>query len=225
MSFRDLLPLVAALSAAILIWVLRERHRRRTEIRPPAPDATLAEAAQSFLLVPHPDAPLLAPTLAPPAPAELEEIERQTLADAHPRLALRRAILESGAMALHLESIARLPEAERAVLLKGYQPGMESLLREAHMEAVARWAVLRHYARLKYDDAAPDDWFQQFLRVAGPYIAEKVRLARDCLVRLDEGAARFAEVYDALLDELRRDLLKAPPKKRFPPPDLPAPPA
>lgn len=223
MSFRDLLPLVAALSAAILIWVLRERHRRRTEIRPPAPDATLAEAAQSFLLVPHPDAPLLAPTLAPPAPAELEEIERQTLADAHPRLALRRAILDSAGMALHLEAMARLPESERAMLLQGYQPGMDPALRQAHAEALARSSLLRHYARLKYDDAVPDDWFEHFLHIAGPYIAEKVRLARDFLVRVDEGAGRFAEIYDALLDELRRELLKAPPKKRFPPPDLPAP--
>ena len=202
---------------------MRERHRRRTEIRPPAPDVTLPEAAQSFLLVPHPDAPLLAAALAPPAGAELEAIERQLLADPHPRVALRRAILESAGMALHLEAIARLPEPERAMLLKGYEPGMDPLLRETHMEALARWAVLRHYARLKYDDAVPGDWFQQFLHVAGPYIAEKVRLARDFLVRIDEGAARFAEVYDALLDELRRDLLKTPPKKRFPPPDLPAP--
>ncbi len=223
MSFSDLLPLVAALGAAILIWILRERHRERTEVRPPRPDIALAEAAQTFLVVPHPDRALLPAALAPPAAAELEEIERAILAAAHPRLALRRAILENAAIALHLESIARLPETERAVLLKGYEPGMEPLLREAQADAVARWAVLRHWARLKYDDAVPDDWFQHFLRIASPYIAEKVRLARECLIRLDEGAARFAEVYDALLDELRRELLKVPPKKRFAPPGLPAP--
>ncbi len=208
MSFRDLLPLIAAFGAAVLIWVLRERHRRRTEIRPAAPDTTLPEAAQSF------DGPL-------PAAADLEGIERQLAAAGHPRLALRRAILETAGIALHLEAIARLPEPERAVLLQGYQAGMEPVLRQAQAEACARWALLRHYARLKYDDAVPDDWFDHFLHIAGPYIAEKVRLARDFLVRVDEGAGHFAEIYDALLDELRSELLKAPPKKRFPPPDLP----
>jgi hypothetical protein len=39
---------------------------------------------------------------------------------------------------------------------------------------------------------------------------------------MNEGAARFAELYDKLLDELRRQALDAPPKKRFPPSDLPA---
>jgi hypothetical protein len=206
MSFRDLFPLIAALGAAVLIWVLRERHRRRTQINPPAPDITLPEAAESFPGIPRP---------------ELETIERQLSASDHPRLALRRAILESAGMALHLEAIARLPEPERAMLLKGYEPGMDPLLRQAHADALARCALFRHYARLKYDDAVPGDWYDHFLHIAGPYIAEKVRLARDFLVAVDEGAARFAEIYDALLDELRRDLLKAPPKKRFPPPDLP----
>lgn len=209
MSFRDLFPLIAALGAAVLIWVLRERHRRRTQINPPAPDVTLLEAAQSF------DGPL-------PATAGLEAIERQLLAADHPRLALRSAILESAGIALHLEAIARLPESERAMLLQGYQPGMEPILHQAHKEALARYALFRHYAHLKYDDAAPDDWFEHFLHIAGPYINEKVRLARDFLVRVDEGAGHFAEIYDSLLDELRRELLKAPPKKRFPPPDLPA---
>lgn len=222
MSFSDLLPLAAAFGVSIVIWILRERHRRRTEVRPAAPDATLAEAAQSFLTVRHADAPLPAPLPALP-PAELEEIERETLGAVHPRLALRRAILENAAMALHLEAIGRLPEAERAVLLQGYQPGMDALLREAHAATVARWALLRHWTHLRYDDAAPEDWFQHFLHVAGPYIVEKVRLSRDCLVRLDEGAAHFAEVYDALLDDLRRQMIKAPQKKRYPPPDLPAP--
>ena len=51
----------------------------------------------------------------------------------------------------------------------------------------------------------------------------KVRLSRDYLLEVDEGARRFAELYDKLLDELRREMIKTPPKKTFPPSDLPAP--
>jgi hypothetical protein len=81
--------------------------------------------------------------------------------------------------------------------------------------------ALRWYARMKYDDAVPGDWFHHYLRVAGPYVREKVRLAREHLVEFNEGAARFVQIYDALLAQLRHDMLAARPKKRFPPSDLP----
>ena len=85
---------------------------------------------------------------------------------------------------------------------------------------MSHWLALRYYLRLKYDDAVADDWLHHFLRVARPYVREKVRLARDYLVEVDPSAGRFAEIYDKLLDELRREMLKTPPKRRFPPADL-----
>ncbi len=203
----DLVPLMAVLAAAAAIYYARERHRRRTEVRPPRPEITLAEAWEEW----H----------GSPAPEDVPAIERHAAAADHPRLAIRAAILESAVLALHLEAIAELGEAERAALLKGYTPGMDGLLQESLRGAATRCAALRHYARLKYDDAVEDDWYDYFLRIAGPYIREKVRLAREYLLEVDEGARRFAEIYDQLLDELRREMLKARPKKRFPPPDLP----
>lgn len=219
----DLLPLFAALAAAVMVYVLRERHRRRTTVQPSAPDLTIPQAFASWAAAPHPDAPFIPAALVAPegTAAMLEETERRALATANPRLAIREAVLDNAVLALHLDALVRLPEAERGLLLQGYAPGMEPFLLGALAGATARWVVLRHYTRLKYDDAVPDDWFQQFLRMAGPYVAEKVRLAREYVVSFDEGAARFVEVYDALLAQLRRELLATAPKKRFPPSDLP----
>ena len=56
---------------------------------------------------------------------------------------------------------------------------------------------------------------------AGPYIREKVRLAKEHILQADPGAGRFAELYDTLLGELRDKMLKARPKRRFVPSDLP----
>ncbi len=203
----DLIPLFGLVAAAVLIYVLRERYRRRTEVRPRFPDITMEE---DLVLAPvDPDTREL-----------LLEIERRALASEDPRLAIRNAILHHAAVALHLEAIAALGEEERRLLLKGYEPGMDPLLQATLRSSEAAWRSLREYARLKYDDAVPGDWFDRFLHQARPYIREKVRLARDYLMQLDPAAARFAEIYDGLLQELRDHSAAAPPKKRFPPPDV-----
>jgi hypothetical protein len=199
----DFLPLLALLAAAVAIYVIRERQRRSREVRPASPALAIAS-------VPAPE----------DVRADLAGIEQHALASDHPRQAIRVAILHNATLALHLEAIGALPEAERSLLLRGYEPGMDRLLQTALASHRAIWEALRTYARLKYDDAVPGDWFDHYLHQAGPYIREKVRLARDCLLQVDASAGRFAEIYDALLAELRDRSLAARPKRRFPPADL-----
>jgi hypothetical protein len=153
--------------------------------------------------------------IAPPRPGismreisrspSLEEIERACLNAMDPHAAFRRAALKSAVGALYLETIAALgvPDTER--LLRDY---------------TETWQTLRTYLRLKYDDAVADDWFDHFVSVARPYIREKVRLTREFALHLDEGTERFARIYDALLDELFNEVLAAPQKKTFVPPDF-----
>ena len=125
-------------------------------------------------------------------------------------------------MALHLEAIARLPESERAVLLKGYQPGMDALLRAGALpKPVAQWAVLRHYARLKYDDAVPGRLVPAVPPRRRPLHrregAPRARLPGAARRRRRRASPRSTTRCST---DLRRDLLKTPPKKRFPPSDL-----
>ena len=56
--------------------------------------------------------------------------------------------------------------------------------------------------------------------MARPYIREKVRLTREFALHLDEGAERYAKIYDELLRELLKEALAAPQKKSFVPPDF-----
>ncbi len=214
---RDLAPLVAALAAAVLLYLARDRHRRRTQVRPARPDITIGEAWQSWHAL---GAVALPDEESDKVAAEAAVTAARAAGADHPRLYLRDAILHSATMDLHLEAITALPDAERAILLKGYAPDMDPLLAQARRAYMCHWMALRHYLGLKYDDAVAGDWFDHYLHVAGPYIREKVRLSRDFLVQVDESAGRFAEVYDKLLDELRREMLKTPPKRRFPPSDL-----
>ena len=207
----NFVPLIAALVAAVAIYALRERHRRRTRVHPPHPDITVSEAFHRWR----------APAGFHPAPEVLAQA-RKSLTDPEGLRALRHEILRSATTALYLDMILELPDAERAALLKGYEPGMEPLVRQVRDVSTVRWMVLREYGRLKFDDAVPEDWFEQYLHVARPYIREKVRLAREHLVELDQGAARLVEIYDELLKELETKLIESPPKKRYPPPDLPA---
>jgi hypothetical protein len=209
---QDLAPLIAALAAAVFAYIARERYRKRTEVRPARPDIGIEEAWEVWRAG--------ATDVAAEFFAPVAETAARAAEAVHPRVFLRNAVIESALMALHLETIEALADEERAVLLKGYAPGMDGLLREARRAHTAHWMALRCYLRLKYDDAVADDWFDHFLRVAGPYVREKVRLARDYLVQVDPSAGRFAEIYDKLLDELRKEMLKAPPKRRFPPADL-----
>ncbi len=178
----------------------------------------------------HPDRRLIGADLHnSTVPAALQaQIERSLLetqrlceeAD-NPRLLLRRAALSSATLALQLAAIAEQDEPARRALIQGYQEGMDGLLRDAVTASTIRWTVLREYARWKYDDAVANDWFHHYMDLAGPYIREKVRLAREFVLRADAGAGRFAEIYDQLLAELREKVLKTPPKKRFARADLP----
>jgi hypothetical protein len=145
---------------------------------------------------------------------------RRDLHDPDGLESLRREIVRSVTTALYLETILELSEAERKVLLKGYEDGMEALVRRVIGVSNVRWRVLREYGRLKFDDAGPEDWFEQYVHVAAPYIREKVRLARAFLVELDQGASRLVEIYDDLLRDLESNLVKSPRKKRYAPPDL-----
>jgi hypothetical protein len=135
----------------------------------------------------------------------LLEIERAALATDDPRLAFRRAAVENAVAALYLETIAECGVENTAGLLR------------AHTEM---WRALREYLRLKYDDAVADDWFDRFTGVARPYIREKVRFTREFALHLDEGAQRYARIYDELLQELVQEALAAPQKKSFVPPDF-----
>lgn len=135
----------------------------------------------------------------------LLEIERACRATGDPRAALRRAAIENAVAALYLETIADCGVENTGEMLR------------AHTET---WRALREYLRLKYDDAVPDDWFEHFTRVARPYIREKIRLTREFALHLDEGAERYARIYDELLQELLQEALGAPQKKSFVPPDF-----
>ena len=205
----DLYPLLAALAIAAVVYVLRERHRKRTLIRPTRPDLTMGEAWE--LWKGHSDFRVTEDVLTQ---------VRQDLADPESLESLRRDIVRSATTALYLETILEWGEPERKALLKGYEERMEPVLRNVIAVSNVRWRVLREYGRLKYDDAAPEDWFEQYVEIAAPYIREKVRLARAFLVELEQGASRLVEIYDELLRELEANLLKSPRKKRYAPPDL-----
>jgi hypothetical protein len=212
----DFFPLLGAILVAASVYWLRERYYRRTRVNPQRPDLTMAEAWEIWCA---------SETLDPSAEAleqareSLFETERELVAAADLR-GLRREIVRSATTGLYLETILEVGETERAALLKGYEPGMEPLLRNVIAVSTVRRQVLREYAQLKYDDAVSEDWFEQYIQVAGPYIREKVRLAREFLVELNQGAERLVEIYDELLRELEKNLLESPPKKRYPPPDL-----
>ena len=99
--------------------------------------------------------------------------------------------------------------------LRGYEPDMDELLVNAVTSSAVKWVVLREYARWKFDDAVAGDWFHEYMGLAGPYIREKVRLAKEHVLQADPSAGRFAQLYDTLLGELRDKMLRTRPKKRF----------
>jgi hypothetical protein len=181
---REFIPLLTALSIATAIYLMREQRRRRMRIVPPRPEVTMQELS---------DAPALL------------EIERACLAADDPRVAFRRAAVESAVGALYLQIVTEAGVPDTSEMLAAY---------------TQTWRTVREYLHLKYDDAAPDDWFDHFLLVARPYIRERVRLTQEYALHLDEGAQRFARIYDALLRELVKEALAAPQKKTFVPPDF-----
>jgi len=211
----DLLPLLGGLALAVWLYFLRESWRRRHRVHPPAPEITLQQAWENLLknFEAHPDHDLFPPAI------EFGEYQLD-LSEPDGRRETRRKILDAVTAALHLEAIAALAESDRELLLAGYQAGMDPMLRSALAEANLRWIALRHYALLKFDDAVHGDWFHQFVWIAGSYIREKVRLARDHILAIDPSAGRLVEIYDELLASLRDDALDAPSKKRFVRPGL-----
>ena len=149
------------------------------------------------------------------------DAERQSEEAPSARLAIRGFILSNAVISLHLEAISKGKDETRQALIRGYEPGMDLILQDAVAGSTLKWLVLRHYARWRFDDAVRDDWFHRYMRIARPYIREKVRMAQAHVLEVDEGARRFVEVYDKLLAELGESALKARPKKRFVRPDLP----
>ncbi len=232
MAGLELEHILYALIAAAAAYVVREIRRRRHEIRPRNPAMRIEEAWRNWEkgIRKHPDRRFAGGLLDPNAVnAALREHARTHLkemaglaaaAQEHERQAIRRMVLSQATLELQLEAISGCDEEARRALIQGYQPGMEAALRQAATASRLKWLVLREYARWKFDDAVPDDWFHHYRGLAGPYIREKVRLARSYMLEADAGAGRFIEIYDTLLAELRDQALKARPKKRFPPADL-----
>lgn len=219
--------LVFALIVAVVAYVAREAHRRRMAVKPRRPGLTMDEAWKLATApgASSPDLALVRPPMPEEVRAEAERVTREaeqlSLRADNPRLAIREAILGNATLALQLSAIAEHDEAARQALVQGYEPGMEDLLRLAAASREWAWFALRVYARWKFDDAVTDDWFHNYVRVARPYIREKVRLAKEHVMRMDPSAGRFAEVYDALLAQLQANMAKARPKQRFVRPDLP----
>ena len=182
--FGELLPLVTALTAAGVVYAVREQRRRRMRIDPPRPQASMREVCDTPALL---------------------EMEKACLAAGDPRVAFRRAAIDNAVAGLYLEAIAECGVTDTGEMQR------------THAQAVQ---ALREYLHLRYDDRAADDWFDHFTRVARPYIREKVRLTREFALHLDEGAERFARIYDTLLQELVNEALAAPQKKSFVPPDF-----
>ena len=139
----------------------------------------------------RPDLTLAEITAEPlPEPRNLQEVRQQTLRHA--------------TAALYLETILETHACD---------PALEPRLRALLEDSTARWRTLREYARLKYDDAAPEDWFEHYRAVALPFIREKLHAAKVSQTSL-------AEIYSALLQDLQRRLLQSRPKQRYVPPDL-----
>ncbi len=232
MTGLDLEHILLALVIAVVIYVIREIHRWRVTVRPRRPDLTMEEAWQQWsgALVRHPDREFIPDGLTVEALPEhvradcernLALMGRQAEgADEAERIVIRRFILSNATLAALLDAIGQQDEDARQALVKGYQAGMDALLRDAVTSTTVKWIVLREYARWKFDDAVTDDWFHHYLHTARPYIREKVRLARVHMLETDTGAGQFVAVYDTLLEELRNRVLRARPKRRFVRPDL-----
>lgn len=219
--------LLYALIAGVVAYLVREIRRRRMAVRPRRPEMTIGDAWSLLAneTAASPDTLLTSIQASPDARQEAERITRDaetaSLGSDNPRLAIRRAILATATTALQLEAIGEHDEEARQALISGYELGMDPLLREAIASSHLAWFVLRVYGRWKFDDAVTDDWFHNYMRMARPYIREKVRLAKEHVMQMDPSAARFAEIYDALLAELQDKMSKAPPKHRFVRPDIP----
>jgi hypothetical protein len=141
----------------------------------------------------------------PPQPdLKLAEITPEPLPEPQNLHELRRQILHHATLALYLETILELDWVE---------PSLEPQITQKVAVAAERWQTLREYARLKYDDAAPEDWFEHYRALAAPFIREKLHAAK-------ESHTSLVEIYNALLQDLQQSLLQSRPKQRYVPPDL-----
>ena len=228
----ELQHIVYALIIAIIAYAIREARRWRLSLRPKRTDLAMEEAWEHWLdgSPKHPDVRLIPPDLTAEAVSgevrsdakkNLLVIEDAILASDNERWVLREMILGSATLSLLLGAIAEQDEAARKALIKGYEEGMDLILNEAVTASTIKWIVLRDYAHWRFDDAVTDDWFQHYMHIARPYIREKVRLAKEFVLKADTGAERFAALYDTLLSELREKMLRTRPKRRFVRPDLP----
>jgi len=219
--------LLYALIVAVAAYIIREVRRWRMAIRPRRPELTIDQAWQMFSRNPAagPDVRLIAlpsaDNVRQQAGRIAQEVEDASSASDNPRLIIRQGILANATTALQLAAIAEYDEEARQALIRGYERGMDALLKQAVSSCHLAWFVLRVYARWKFDDAVEDDWLHNYMNLARPYSREKVRLAKEHVIQMDASAARFAEIYDALLAELQEKMIKARPKQRFVRPDLP----
>jgi hypothetical protein len=134
---RELFPLLTALTVAAIVYVARERRRRRMRIAPPRPDLAMREVS---------DAPALL------------QIERAALATDDPRVAFRRAAIQNAVAALYLETIAECGVEQTGELLRAHTEAWRALreyLRLKHDDAATEdWfdhftSVARPYIREK----------------------------------------------------------------------------
>jgi hypothetical protein len=96
---RELMPLLVALMVATVVYVMRERRRRRMRIAPPRPDLAMREVS---------DAPALL------------EIERAAVATSDPHAAFRHAAIEHLALSLYLEAVAACGAENTGELLRAH---------------------------------------------------------------------------------------------------------
>ncbi|MCL4853195.1 MAG: hypothetical protein KJZ78_17700, partial [Bryobacteraceae bacterium] len=140
---RDLIPLLLALAAAAAIYAIREWHRRRGQPNPKRPGITLAETWELWKAGVRNEADTQFvranefPARVAAAAAQSLERTAQVLAEAGTRERdhIRRAALESAATSLYLEQLTVYPERARSALIRGYNEGMEDLLRDSALLA------------------------------------------------------------------------------------------
>jgi hypothetical protein len=103
---RELLPLLTALTAAAVLYMAREKRRRRMRIVPPRPEIRMRDLAGSPALI---------------------EIERVAAATDDPRVAFRRAALENDVAALYLEAIAACGVPDTEEMLRAHTHAGQTL--------------------------------------------------------------------------------------------------
>jgi len=112
------MPLLVALTVATVVYIMRERRRRRMRIAPPRPDVTMREVSETPALL---------------------EIERAALATSDPHAAFRHAALEHLAWSIYLEAVADGGVEHTGELLRAHTEawqGVREYLRLKYDDAV-----------------------------------------------------------------------------------------